>query len=271
MASVASQYRFVPLTPNNKKNIQDYLWGSSPHVPIRRDERETEKFRIEFLATPNILSAAGAVTNLKHVEHKEVFLERFLDDKNFSLLRKNMWLRQRFFLEKGTLPETILTALTNDSLLNDSVTCLHYEQWKSQKEIVSRLGRNWCDQYPEVFACYHVFRYHVSDNCTVDLAVWDAEDATERHEVMSCRFQSLEDLMTFVRTHGNETIPTTSKLFANLQVENPDVWKMLLDQGIAKGGMPSSSPSFDPPDLSILDEEECLSDSSDCEFNDESF
>ncbi len=257
-------YLFID-TINNKTTIIMDIPNRQACNNVVTYDVQSKTFRINMLATPDILSNACGVTDLNGPYRSVIFLERFRDDKNFSLLKQNMYIRDRFFWN-GDIPETKLITMTKN---NDRIDCSH----TPAELIAPTLGNDWNDTYSEVFACYTVFRHCIGDDCIIDQMVFDADNAMDRCDVLSCRFNSLQDLRSFEKLYNENIILTNSKLFICLQIEHPDIWKQyqLFDLKIVEdvnhGTLRDSNiKKLRAPDLSVLDPENGSNDSdcSDC-------
>lgn len=189
------------------------------------------------------------------------FFERFLDDEQFTLLRHNVWLRERLYARSDN-PYELLLSHIEDTPYSGKMNVLCCRQWKNSKEIESALKgildvprgeKSPClGDFKKVIACYNVFRYQLPRECTIDQAIFDTSRPETRHESASIRFASRELLEQFVSNFGNKTIPTYSKLMANFRFENPDALKVL--QELKRDlSLPTCPPCLPPPDLSPLE------------------
>ncbi|GAF88796.1 unnamed protein product, partial [marine sediment metagenome] len=136
---------------------------------------------------------------------------------------------------------------------SESMNILCCQQWKTKEAVESELAKlsRSLDSLKTIVAAYNVFRYELRRNCTLDQAVFDTKKVGERHESLSLRFSDRKSLEQFARDFGDKTIPTSSKVLASFNLENPEAVQILRDLG-RETEMPQAL-TCPVPDISLLD------------------
>ena len=214
----------------------------------------SDRFKVELLPSQSVIENAFQ-GNLEDCE-KTNFFERFLDDRDFTLLRKNYWLRERFY-EREDNPHELTLSLVTDTPHSDSMNLLVCQQWKTKVDIEEQLKKSVQREIRDlkwVVAGYNVFRYFLTPGCTIDQAIFDCDNPASRHETLSIRFSSKEKLFEFSNVYGNDTIPTCSKMMACVREENPEALGILCSLGRATEMPKHDQPLCPEPDLSLLED-----------------
>jgi hypothetical protein len=149
------------------------------------------------------------------------FLERFFDDEHSTLMKQNnWWLRERMLYravseEKDTdiePPEIVLSCFES----NNSFT-----KRKTIPDVKEILGENFPTQFDRVIASYAVFRYQIDNHFFIDQVIYDFSHPSNRFEVCSLHFSSLEDFESFLHNHctweQQRMKPSESKLMIFLK------------------------------------------------------
>ena len=164
-----------------------------------------EKFRVEILPSLDFLKSYCGISSLDNITPVS-FFERFFDDEDASLLKRDWWLRERVSQTKE-LCGLVCTKIVEVPYVK-SLSALRGLQCQGRVAVEKELGNISC--YNRVIAGYNVFRYQLPRSCTLDQIIL----GDEVHEILSVRFHSMDDLKLFERSYSCSTIPTNSKLFS---------------------------------------------------------
>lgn len=182
-----------------------------------------------------------------------IFFERFLDDEDYTLLRNNYWLRERFH-DRENDPYELLLSHVSETPSSNSVNILICSQWNNKKAINLALSHLCKDIscFKKIIASYNVFRYKFSSNCSLDQAVFDANNIADRHDTLSLRFEKKSNLDEFISHYGELTFLSQSKVMASFGRENPEALKIMRSLG-REIEIPKTPLTCPEPDISLLD------------------
>jgi len=236
-------------TRKNNPNKEQMSLTQYAESLLNAGSKPSERVRVEILPE-STLDLPSLTTKTP-----EIFLERFVDEDDLTLLKRNYWLRERIY-SSSNKSEYVLSHVYNTPDPS-SMNVLCCQQWTSvdniEKTLSSVFSIPGIGYLTNTIAKYHVFRYHFHNGCTLDQTVFDLSNVKQRHESISLRFASLADLRTFANDFGDWTLPTYSKAMAYIQQRNENARDVLRSLG-QSSALPTKEPIYPDPDVSLWDE-----------------
>lgn len=194
-------------------------------------------FKAYFLPTWEFIRHYCNISNFNlDSQIPDIYFDRFMDDKNHSLLKQNLWLRERFYCDKNN---RIYCDKSNQKLFNNNTN----QQYNNPAEISFILKENNYDfNTVTAFIGYSFLRYYLPNNCTLDQVIFSENNLNDVLEILTIRFDSEQELKNISQV---DLLPYNAKALASMQRYQSE----LFFQFIPDNSIPENQTLFPKSDL----------------------